>query len=109
MGYWSEPPYHGDGVSRKPKRKKRYVNLKERRKLDREFLFNLLFFLILLSAMALRLESGIGIVAIIILGVFFLIFYIAMLSFNKFREGHDIDTSDEQTNKRSRNHKDPFD
>ena len=97
MKYWKELPYRGDGESRNSKPLRRFVNLKKAR---REILISI-FMVIMLSAImfgCILFDPNTNIAAktaVIVIGsIFTLTLVTGILSFNKFRKGHDADISE---------------
>jgi Na+-transporting methylmalonyl-CoA/oxaloacetate decarboxylase gamma subunit len=114
MGYWHEPPYHGDGKSNDIKPRRRLINIKRNR---REIIKSIFIIVIILfvpfGSIFIFGQSPYGnditLTGSAVIGLIFLLILIAgIVSISRFRKGIDIEIPDEiedQKDKSSKEHK----
>ena len=102
---WKELPYRGDGEPRSSKRKRRYINLrKEKWKTVTSIFWVIVLFAVIFVFIAFDPNTTHDNSTKIVVGVIGLIlaltFVAGILSLNRFREGYDVDISDEDRNEK---------
>jgi len=103
--YWKELPHRGDGKPKDTKPRKRYINLKKRRReTAKSVLLVIVLFTILFSGVVfspdITYDVTIKLAAFFIILVFIVTLVVGIIVLNKFRKGYDVDISDESNNNR---------